>query len=717
MPDANAPFDPEKQRYFSTMNTHATSIRPAGTAPNPLLAPWVGEFEVPPFGDIVPEQFLPAFAKAMAEHEAEIAAILADPAEPDFENTISALERAGGKLSQVVDVFFALSGAHTNDAIQAIEREISPRLAAHHNKIYLNGDLFRKIEHVFREAAALPLTDEQKRVLERYQTMFRRAGAHLEPAAKSRLAEIGQRLATLGTAFGQNVLADERDYMLVLETEADLAGLPDFLRAAAGKVAESRGLPGKHVITLGRSSVEPFLQYSSRRDLREKAFRAWIARGDNNGTTDNKAIIAELVSLRAERAQLLGYPTYADYRLDDQMAKTPGAVRELLGAVWPRALKRALADRDALQALVQAEGGNFKIAPWDWRYYAEKLRKRLHDVDEAATKPYLQLDRIIEAAFDTATRLFGLRFKELKGIPVWHPDVRVWDVTDAAGRHVALFFGDYFARPSKHSGAWMTSLREQERLRGNIRPLIVNVMNFAKGADGEAALLSFDDARTLFHEFGHGLHGILSDVTYPLIAGTSVDTDFVELPSQLYEHWFEQPDVLRRFALHYRTGEPMPEDMLAKLLKARTFNQGCTTLEYVSSALVDLELHSVDSAERLDVGAFERATLDKLGMPDEIVMRHRTPHFQHIFAGSGYASAYYSYMWSEVLDSDAFRAFEEKGDIFDRETAGKLRDNIYAAGGRRSSDEAYIAFRGKLPSVDALLARRGLADLVPAGEA
>jgi peptidyl-dipeptidase Dcp len=690
-------------------------IHSGNIAANPLLAPWPGEFEVPPFGDIAPDHFLPAFEQAMVEHDAEIAAILADPAEPSFDNTVAALECSGSALSRIADVFFALSGAHTNDAIQAIEREISPRLAAHHNRIYLNGDLFRRIEQVFRGAGVLG--KEQARVAERYHTMFRRAGAHLEPAAKARLAEIGQRLATLGTSFGQNLLADERDYRLVLETEADLAGLPDFLRAAAGKAAESRGLPGKHVITLGRSSVEPFLQYSSRRDLREKAFRAWIARGDNNGPTDNKATIAEMVALRAERARLLGYRSYADYRLDDQMAKTPGAVRDLLGEVWPRALKRALADCDALQALVQAEGGNFKIAPWDWRYYAEKLRKRLHDVDEAATKPYLQLDRIIEAAFDTATRLFGLRFKELKDVPVWHPDVRVWDVTDAAGRHVALFFGDYFARPSKHSGAWMTSLREQERLRGNIRPLIVNVMNFAKGADGEAALLSFDDARTLFHEFGHGLHGILSDVTYPLIAGTSVDTDFVELPSQLYEHWFEQPDVLRRFALHYKTGEPMPEEMLTKLLKARTFNQGAATLEYVSSALVDLELHSADGAERLDVAAFERQTLDRLGMPEEIVMRHRTPHFQHIFAGSGYASAYYSYMWSEVLDSDAFRAFEEKGDIFDPQTAARLRDNIYAAGGRRSSDEAYIAFRGKLPSVDALLARRGLMDAVPAGEA
>jgi peptidyl-dipeptidase Dcp len=424
-----------------------------------------------------------------------------------------------------------------------------------------------------------------------------------------------------------------------------------------------------------------------------------------------------MVALRAKRARLLGFPTYADYRLDDAMAKTPGAVRDLLGAVWPRARKRALADRDALQALAQAEGGNFRIAPWDWRYYAEKLRKKLHDVDEAATKQYLQLDKIIEASFDTATRLFGLRFREVSGVPVWHPDVRVWEVTDAAGKHVALFFGDYFARPSKHSGAWMTSLREQEKLTGDIRPLILNVMNFNKGADGEPVLLSYDDARTLFHEFGHALHGLLSDVTYPMISGTNVDTDFVELPSQLYEHWFERPEVLRRFAVHYRTGEPIPEDLLRKMLDARTFNQGCATLEYISSALVDLEFHSLQAAEGLDVAAFERATLDKLGMPEEIVMRHRSPHFQHVFAGSGYSSAYYSYMWSEVLDADAFRAFEEAGDIFDPATAARLRDNIYAAGGRRRSDEAYIAFRGRLPNVDALLARRGLVDAVPAGEA
>jgi peptidyl-dipeptidase Dcp len=684
---------------------------------NPLLAPWIGTFEVPLFGQIHAAHFVPAFEQAMAEHNAEIAAIVANPEPPTFANTIVALEKSGRTLDRVSDVFHVLAGAHTDDAIEAVEREMSPRLSAHHSAIRLNGDLFRRIDKVMHAAAAGGLTEEQARVLERYHTDFRRAGAHLEPAAKERLAEIGQRLASLGTDFSQHVLADERDTYIELEGEADLAGLPDYVRSAARQAAEARGLPGRYVITLSRSSVEPFLQYSSRRDLREKAFRAWIARGDMGGATDNKAIIAETVALRAERAKLLGFPTYADYRLDDSMAKTPRAVRDLLGEVWPRALKRALADRDALQALAQAEGGNFKIEPWDWRYYAEKLRKKLHDVDEAAIKQYLQLDKIIEAAFDTATRLFGLYFKEISGVPAWHPDVRVWDVTDANGKHVALFFGDYFARPSKHSGAWMTSLRDQEKLNGDVRPLIINVMNFNKGAEGEPVLLSYDDARTLFHEFGHALHGMLSDVTYPRISGTRVHTDFVELPSQLYEHWFEQPDVLRRFAVHYRTGEPIPEDLLRKVLDARTFNQGCATLEYVSSALVDLEFHSLQSADALDVAKFERDTLDKLGLPREIVMRHRSPHFQHVFAAMSYSSAYYSYMWSEVLDADAFRAFEEAGDIFDPATAAKLRDNIYAAGGRRSSDEAYIAFRGKLPSPDALLARRGLVDAVPAGEA
>jgi peptidyl-dipeptidase Dcp len=684
---------------------------------NPLLQPWTGPDGVPPFAAIRPEHFMPAFERAMAEHRAEIDAITAQGAAPDFANTVAALEGAGRTLDRVAGVFFNLAGAHTNDAIMEIERELAPKLAAHHNAINLNEALFRRVAAVWETRERLNLTPEQARVLERHHTSFRRTGAHLPPETRARLAAIGERLAELSTAFGQNVLADEQDYALVLETPDDLAGLPDFVVAAAREAAEERGMAGQHVVTLSRSSVEPFLQFSARRDLREKIFNAWIARGDKGGATDNKAIIAEMVKLRAERAKLLGYPTFAHYRLDDCMAKTPAAVRNLLGEVWPRARARALADRDAMQDLIAEEDGNFRLAPWDWRYYAEKLRRRLHDVDEGTIKSYLQLDNIIAAAFDTAHRLFGLNFRERRDVPVWHPDVRVWEVTGEGGRFVGLFFGDYFARTSKHSGAWMTTLRDQEKLAGDIRPLVVNVMNFNKAAEGEPTLLSFDDARTLFHEFGHGLHGLLSDVTYPSVSGTSVLRDFVELPSQLYEHWLERPEVLRRFAVHYRTGEPMPEALLQKVLAARTFNQGCATVEYVSCALVDLDVHELESADGLDVPAFEKAALAKIGMPEEIVMRHRPPHFQHVFSGDGYSSAYYSYMWAEVLDADAFRAFEEAGDIFDPVTAKKLRDNIYAAGGARDPESAYIAFRGKLPSPEALLERRGLLDAVPAGEA
>jgi peptidyl-dipeptidase Dcp len=480
------------------------------------------------------------------------------------------------------------------------------------------------------------------------------------------------------------------------------------MREVLRSEAQERGLDG-YALTLSRSSVEPFLQFSERRDLREKIFRAFTKRGDNGGATDNKAIIAETVKLRAERARLLGFSDYAQYRLDDAMAKTTGAVRHLLETVWGQARNRALADRDALQELVSEEGGNFKLEAWDWRYYAEKLRQQRCDFDEAAIKPYLNLDRLIEAAFYTAHRLFGLSFKSRTDVPVWHPDVRAWEVRYSQGNEVGLFFGDYFARPSKRSGAWMTALRDQEKLAGNIRPLILNVCNFAKAPDGDPTLLSFDDARTLFHEFGHALHGLLSSVTYPKISGTGVATDFVELPSQLYEHWLEQPDVLRRFARHYETGEPMPEELLQRLIAARNFNMGFATVEYVASALVDLEFHSLPAAEAVDSTAFEAKALSKIGMPDEIVMRHRPPHFGHIFSGGGYASAYYSYMWSEVLDADAFAAFEETGDIFDPATAKRLHDTIYAAGGKQDPTEAYKAFRGRLPTADALLRKRGFA--------
>ncbi len=683
------------------------------TSENPLLAAWNTADGVPPFESIRPDDFRPAYARALAEHEAEIAAIATDPTPPSFDNTIAAMEKSGRALTRVGNVFHVLVGAHSNDALLAIEREIAPQIARHVNAIHTNAALFRRIDTLARTADTLGLTAEQKRVLERYHITFRRAGAGLDEAAKKRLAEIIERLAALGTGFSQNVLADEQAFVLTLKDEAELAGLPDFMREAMRADAKERGIDG-YAVTLSRSSAESFLQFADRRDLREKVFRAFVMRGDNGGLTDNKAIIAEMVKLRAERARLLGFEDFAHYRLDDAMAKTPEAVRELLDTVWTRARKKALADRDDLQALIAESGGNFKLAPWDWRYYAEKLRQQRCDFDEAAVKPYLSLERMIEAAFYTAGRLFGLSFRPRRDVPAWHPDVRVWEVSGRDDNPVGLFFGDYFARPSKRSGAWMTSLRDQEKLAGDVRPHIINVCNFAKAADGEPTLLSFDDAHTLFHEFGHALHGLLSNVTYPEIAGTNVATDFVELPSQLYEHWLEQPDLLRRFAVHYRTGEPMPEALLQRLIAARNFNRGFATVEYVACALVDLDFHALPEPKDVDPAAFEKNALDRIGMPDEIAMRHRPPHFAHIFAGGGYAAGYYSYMWSEVLDADAFEAFEETGDVFDAATAQRLHDFIYSAGGARDPAEAYKAFRGRLPSADALLRKRGFAEAASA---
>jgi len=677
-------------------------------AQNPLLADWIGPFGVPPFGAVRPEHFRPAFDAALAAHRAEIDEIAADKAAPSFDNTIAALENSGRALERLSNLFFVLSGADTSDAIEAVEREMSPLLARHNNALYLNRALYARIADLYQRRATLGLSPEQARVLDRYHTRFVRAGGALPKAAQDRLAIINERLASLGTQFGQNVLADEKAYALMLE-ERDLDGLPDFARAAARAAAQERGAPGKYAITLARSSCETFLQFSKRRDLREKIFQAWIKRGENGGATDNRAIISEMVGLRGERAKLLGFETFAAYRLDDQMAKTPAAARKLLEEVWRRARAKALADRDALQAMIAEEGGNFALAPHDWRYYAEKRRKAEFALDEAEIKPYFQLDKMIEAAFETARRLFGLTFTAVD-VPLYHKDARAFEVKDTTGKHVGLFIGDYFARPSKYSGAWKTSLRDQEKLAGDIRPVIINICNFSKPAAGEPALLSFDDARTLFHEFGHALHGLLSNVTYPLLAGTRVPSDFVELPSQLYEHWLEVPEILRQYARHARTGEPMPKALLDNLLAARTFNQAFATVEYTACALVDLDVHGLKEPGALDVTAFERKSLERIAMPAEIVMRHRLPHFQHLFSGNGYAAAYYSYMWSEVLDADAFEAFEETGDVFDPETAQRLREFIYGAGNLRDPAEAYKAFRGRLPAVDALLKKRGLAD-------
>ncbi|HTJ02553.1 MAG TPA: M3 family metallopeptidase [Methylovirgula sp.] len=676
---------------------------------NPLSQTWKTPFGIPPFAAIVPDHYAPAFADAFAAHKAEIAAIADNPAPASFDNTIAALERSGRGLRQVASVFFNLTNADTNEALQAIERDVSPLFARHDSEIRLNDALFARIDALHRKRDALGVTAEQTRVLERHHTEFRRAGAGLEPQVKARLAAISEELAVLGTQFSQNVLADEKAFTLVLDAGDDLAGLPDWLVAEAAATAQERGFPGQYVITLGRSSVEPFLAMSARRDLREKAWRAWVQRGESGGATDNRAIAATMLKLRDERAKLLGYESFAHFRLADTMAKTPAAAQDLLEKVWVPARAQALAEEAALQEAIARDGLNVTLAPWDWRYYAERRRKAEFDLDESEIKPYLQLDKMIEAVFFTAQKLFGLTFTERFDLTLYHKDVRAFDVTGPDGKPVALFIGDYYARPSKRGGAWMNDYRTQEKLDGAVLPIIVNVLNYVKPAEGETCLLSFDDARTLFHEFGHALHGLLSDVTYPTLAGTNVAHDFVEFPSQLYEHWLEEKDILRQFALHYRTGAPMPDALLDRLLSARRFNQGFATVEYAASALVDLALHRESPKADLDIVEIEKALLDKLGMPNGIVMRHRTPHFSHVFSSDSYAAGYYAYLWSEVLDADGFDAFTEAGDIFAPEVAQKLKRHVYAAGNLNEAETAYLGFRGRMPSTEPLLQKRGLA--------
>ena len=675
---------------------------------NPFFESWTTPFEMPPFDRVETGHFREAYDMALSAHKAEIAAIINDPAKPDFENTIVAMERAGEALKRVGSVFWNLAGTESTEALRAVEREMSPLLARHYSEIFLDPTLFARVDAVFEARAQGAYSPEEMRVLERKHKAFVRAGAKLGEAQRQRLGAITEELATLGTRFSQNVLKDESGFVLVLEKEADLAGLPADFRAAAAALATERGHADKWAVSLARGNVEAFLTHSTRRDLRETLFRQWSLRGETGGETDNGAVIARTLALRAERARLLGYETYADFKLDDTMAESPDAVRALLDQVWTAGRARAGLEVGRLQAMIEAEGGNFELAPHDWRHYAEKLRRAEYAIDDAALRAYFPLDRMIEAAFHVAGELFGLRFEEQKGLPVYNPDVRVFEAKDAQGRHVALFIGDYFARASKRSGAWMSAFRGQQKLARDQRPIIVNVLNVAKPAAGEPALLTIDEARTLFHEFGHALHGMLSDVTYPSLAGTAVSSDFVELPSQLYEHWLLRPEVLRQFALHAQTNEPIPDALIDKVMAARTFNQGFATVEYCASAFVDLEMHLEQGEGVSEPLALERRVLETIGMPREIIMRHRSPHFSHIFSGEGYASGYYSYLWSEVLDADAFAAFEETGDIFHPETAKRLHDFVYSAGNLRDPKEAYTAFRGRLPTPDALLEKRGL---------
>jgi len=672
---------------------------------NPFFEDWTAPYGAPPLDRIKPEHFGPAYDRALAEHTAEIVAIAGNPAPASFDNVVLALEKSGRLLTKVEGVFYNLTSSATNEALQAIEMELAPRLSAHWSAISMHPVLFARLDEVYRKRDSLGLDAESLRVLERYHLDFVRAGAQLKGGNRDRLAAIAQRLAVLGTQFSQNVLGDEEDWTLPL-TEAQMAGIPASARDAAADKAKSLKLDAPFAVTLSRSSVEPFLQYADDRGLRETLYRAWTARGENDNTRNNIAVIEEMLALRAERATLLGYENFAAFKLADSMAGTPAKARALLEEVWAPARLRALEERDDLQALITREGSNFPLAPWDWRYYAEKLRQEKYDFDEAQVKPYFQLSNLIAAAFFTAEKLFGLSFQERSDMPVYHPDVRVWEVIKD-GAVIGLFYGDYFARPGKQGGAWMSSFRDQQKLTGDVIPIVTNNSNFSKS---DPCLLSFDEAVTLFHEMGHALHGLLSQVRFPRLSGTNVARDFVELPSQLFEHWLEEPQVLTRFARHHQTGEPIPKPLLDKLLSARNYGQGFATVEFLASALIDMDFHTLPPGS--DPIQAQADTLARIGMPDEIGPRHAAPHFTHVFGGDGYSAGYYAYLWSEVLDADGFKAFQENHDPFDPATAQRLYKFIYSAGGTRDFAQAYRDFRGRDPHVDALLEGRGL--LAPA---
>ncbi len=684
---------------------------------NPLLEDWNTPYSLPPFGEVNADHFAPAFAVALKSHRDEIDTIANSRDTATFENTIAAFDKSGRLMTRIESLFYNLTASETSPALQAVERDLAGPLAAHSNAIYMHAGLFKRVDALHVRRHELHLNAEQLRLLERVHLDFVRAGAKLSGAAQKRYAEVTEKLAELTTQFSQNVLADEAEYQLILKDEKDLAGLPDFLRAAARQAAAERKLDG-HLITLSRSLIVPFLTFSTRRDLREIAFRAWIARGEGvistGGKLNNLPVIGEIMALRLEQAKLHGYKCYSDYALVDTMAGTKEAVAGLLKEVWGPAKARAAEEREALQALADAEnagrGKQIKVQPWDWRYYAEKVRQARYDLDDAAVKPYFSLDRMVEAVFDCARRLFGLSFTALPELHAYHPDVKVYEVRDAEARMVGVFLHDNFARATKRGGAWMSNFRLQSRIDGSITPIIVNNNNFAKGAPDEPTLLSFDDARTLFHEFGHGLHGLLSNVHYERLSGTQVLRDFVELPSQIFEHWLSEPEVLKRHARHFQTGEAIPDELITRLKAARRFNQGIDSVEYTSSALVDLAIHSLTDTDGLDATAFEQQELARIGMPDDIVMRHRLPHFRHLFAGSSYSSQYYVYLWAEVLDADGFEAFVEAGNPFDAEVAKRLLKHIYSAGNTRDPAEAYRAFRGRAPTVTPMLKKKGLVE-------
>jgi peptidyl-dipeptidase Dcp len=681
---------------------------------NPLLADWNTPYGLPPFGQFSAEDFVPAFSVALNAHRDELDAMANNPADATFENTLVAFDRSGRLLNRIELAFDNLAASETSPALQAAEREMATPLAAHGNAIYMNAHLFKRIDQLFQTRQSLGLNGEELRLLERVHTDFVRAGAKLAPAAQKRYAELIEQLAILTTQFSQNVLADEASFQMVLTTDAELAGLPESLLMSAKQAAIERGLPDSYVITLSRSLVMPFLTMSDRRDLREIAYKAWAQRGEHVGAHDNRAIAAKIIRLRLEQATLQGYKNYAEYAVADNMAATPSAVDDLLMQVWERAKAKALLERDALQAMATSLGHKIKIEAWDWHYYAEKVRKARYDFDESAVKPYFSLARMVEALFDCANRLFGITMVLKPDIKTYHPDVKVYEVLNKHNKLIGVFLHDNFARSTKRGGAWMNSYRYQSGIANGTEPctlpIVVNNNNFAKGAENQPTLLSFDDARTLFHEFGHGLHGLLSNVEYERLGGTRVLRDFVELPSQLLEHWLSEPQVLKQHARHIETNEPVSDEILARLLAARKFNQGFETVEFVSSALVDMALHATTDAATIDISAFEAAQLKLIGMPSEISMRHRPPHFNHLFSSPAYAAGYYVYLWAEVLDADGYQAFVETGNPFDPAVAQRLLKYIYSSGNTIPPMQAYAAFRGRAPTVDAMLKKKGLVE-------
>jgi peptidyl-dipeptidase Dcp len=673
---------------------------------NPLLQSWLTPFQMPPFEDIQAHHFPEAFKIALSQHASEIHAIAKQIDAPSFDNTLTALEASGALLNQTAAVFFNLSASHTSPEIQGIERDIAPELAAHHAAMFLNEALFERIDTLYQNRGSLGLDSVSVRLLERYHLDFVRAGAKLKDKDRQIFADYSEKLARCFTQFSQNVLADEASFCLMLTEEEQLAGLPEFVRSAAKQLARDRGLSqtNAHAFTLSRSSITPFMTFSDRRDLRETMWKAWCKRGENAGSHNNEAVMQEILKIRLAQARLLGYDNFSDYALADTMAESAANARDLLMRVWAPARLKAMAEGQDLKTI----SGLADLAAWDWHYWTERVRKEKFDLNEAEIKPYLQLHKLMEAMFTVASRLFGVQFKPVTHIAKYHDSISGWEVTDAHGKHVGLFISDNFARSSKRSGAWMSTYRDPMHLTQEVRPIVVNNNNFSQGEVGKPTLLSLDDARTLFHEFGHGLHGLLSKVKYPRLSGTSVLRDFVEFPSQVYENWLTQPQILKEFAVHAETGQPMPDALIEKILSAQTFNQGFTTVEYVSCALVDLALHENTDLDNFNFQTFEAQSLQAIQMPPAIGMRHRLPHFSHLFSSNGYASAYYVYMWAEVLDADGFDAFLEAGDLFAAEPAKKLHDHIYSAGNSQDPMAAYIAFRGREPTVTPLLTKRGL---------